>query len=81
MVYRVVKKSKPDTNNMIANDGLSEIPSPSTLIEGVTRPAYEDTSKLNFSDYVQTHETADEKNTNDPRTTDIITLYSFYIVR
>ena len=75
MVCGCLTKVVKDINIEVAEDGLSDVLSPGTLITGRVDPSYKEVQSLNFGDYVQAHVPETKTNTNEARTTGAIALY------
>ena len=52
LVCGCVTKMTKDLNFEVANDELSDVLSPTTLIIGILNPSYKEIQSLNFGDYV-----------------------------
>ena len=74
MVCGCIVKVIKDLNIEVAEDGLSNVLSPGTLITGRVNPSYKEIQALNIGDYVQAHVPATKTNTNESRTTGSVAL-------
>ena len=75
MVCGCIVKIVKDLNIEVAEDGLSDMLSPGTLITGRVNRSYKKSQSLNVGDYVQAHVLLTKTNTNESRKTGAIALY------
>ena len=64
-----------DHNDLPANDGISNIHGPGTLVTGSQKSDYNRLKVLNFSDYMQAHQPVNSTNTSEARTVGSIAFY------
>ena len=75
MIRGCLIKVVKERNNLPAENGVSRTVSPCTMIMGRPPPDYNEVIKLNFGDYVQTHNVRSRTNDNEQRTVGAIALY------
>ena len=75
MVTGCVVKFNKDLNQLPPDDSISKYLSPDTLVTGRPAPNYNEVSKINFGNYVQTYKVKGKTNTPKSRTVGAINLY------